>query len=224
MGVESSKSAEIVLASESPRRRRLVQALDTPVTAISPESEEGPPLMGETPAAFVTRLSAKKAEAVARQAVDAIVLGADTAVVLDGAVLGKPVDSRDAARMLRLLRGRMHAVITGLTTIDARSGQRLSAVMSTEVRMRRYSDEEIAAYVESGAPMDKAGAYAIQDTGFSPAAETAGCYLNVVGLPLCEVVNVLEKLGVSVRLSDDSGATADCQQCPLDVEREGSVP
>ncbi len=223
MGVESFKAAEIVLASDSPRRRRLVEALDTSVRAISPESEEGPPLPDETPAGFVARLSTEKAEAVAREAGDAIVLGADTAVVLDGAVLGKPVDWNDATRMLRLLRGRMHSVITGLTAIDVRSARRLSTVTSTEVRMRRYSDEEIAAYVESGSPMDKAGAYAIQYKDFSPATETAGCYLNVVGLPLCEVVSTLEKLGASVRLSDDSEVTADCRQCLLDVEREVSV-
>lgn len=224
MGVESLRTAEIVLASDSPRRRRLMEALDTPVRAISPKSEEGPPHTDETPAEFVARLSGKKAEAVARQAGDAIVLGADTAVVLDGAVLGKPADKNDAIRMLHLLRGRVHAVITGLTTIDARSGQRLSTVTSTEVRMRRYSDEEIAAYVDSGEPMDKAGAYAIQDADFSPAEETAGCYLNVVGLPLCDVVSTLEKLEVSVRLSDDGEVIADCQQCPLDVEREVSTP
>ena len=222
MGVESLRTAEIVLASDSPRRKRLVEALDTPARAISPKSEEGPPLIDETPAEFVARLSAKKAEAVAREVGDAIVLGADTAVVLDGAVLGKPVDWNDANRMLRLLKGRMHSVITGLTAIDARSARRLSTVTSTEVRMRRYSDEEIAAYVESGSPMDKAGAYAIQDKDFSPAAETAGCYLNVVGLPLCEVVSTLEKLGASVRLSD-SEVTADCRACLLDVEREVSV-
>ena len=124
MDIECSRIAQIVLASDSPRRRRLVEFLDTAVRVVSPEIEEGPPLPGESPGNFVARLSARKAEQVARYAVDSIVIGADTTVVLDGVVLGKPVDSRDAVYMLRQLRGRIHKVITGLTMVDARSERR----------------------------------------------------------------------------------------------------
>jgi septum formation protein len=214
MRIHTPETVPIVLASDSPRRRRLVRALDAPVTAVSPLSEEGPPLPGETPAALVRRLSASKAEAVAPLAENAIVLGADTVVTLDGTVLGKPADEQDAARMLRLLRGRVHTVLTGLTAIDTRSGRRLTTVTGTDVRIRRFSDEELAAYVDSGAPMDKAGAYGIQDAGFSPASEADGCYHNVVGLPLCEVVRMLDQLGVRVRLDGGSGIADRCRPAP----------
>jgi len=219
MDIECSRIAQIVLASDSPRRRRLVEFLDTEVRVVSPEIEEGPPLPGESPGNFVARLSARKAEKVVRYAVDSIVMGADTAVVLDGVVLGKPVDSRDAVDMLRQLRGRIHTVITGLTMVDACSERRLTVVTRTEVWMRQYSDEEITSYVESDAPMDKAGAYAIQDTNFSPAEEVTGCYFNVVGLPLCEVTKTLSKLGAPVRLRNDSEVASYCRQCTLGVDR-----
>ena len=224
MRIDRPDTVPIVLASDSPRRRRLVRALDAPVTAVSPLSEEGPPLPSETPAALVGRLSASKAESVAAGAENAIVLGADTVVTLDGTVLGKPADEHDAVRMLRLLRGRVHTVLTGLTAIDTRSGRRLTTVTGTEVRIRRLSDEEVAAYVDSGAPMGKAGAYGIQDAEFSPASETDGCYHNVVGLPLCEVGRMLDQLGVQVRLDGGSGVADCCDRRPLDPYTETEGP
>ena len=224
MGIEKSPSVRVVLASESPRRRWLAGALNMPVETAGPGSDEGRPLPGETPAGFVMRLSAEKAEAVARLAGDAIVLGADTTVVLDGQVLGKPADRGEAIWMLRELRGRSHTVVTGVTALDGRSGRRLCGVKSTDVLMREYSDGEIQAYVDSGEPMDKAGAYAVQDGAFRPALETTGCYLNVVGLPLCEVVNMLEELGVRAGLRPDSHVADDCPRCPLARRTEVPAP
>ena len=124
--------------------------------------------------------------------------------------------------MLLLLRGGVHAVVTGVTALDGRSGRWLSASKSTEVRMRHYSDQAIAAYVASGEPMDKAGAYAVQDERFRPAQEVHGCYLNVVGLPLCELVDLLAGLGMHRQLRRDWELPEECRNCPL--ERVKEVP
>ena len=121
----------------------------------------------------------------------AVVIAADTAVVLEGDVLGKPADNAEAARMLHSLRGRVHTVVTGVTLLDSRSGRRLSRAKITDVTMRHYSDREIAAYIATGEHLDKAGSYAVQDETFRPAQDVHGCYLNAVGFPLCEVVDPL---------------------------------
>ena len=186
----------------------------------SPDGEEGAPLAGETPRQFVLRLSLEKARLVASKTSDAIVLGADTAVVLDGDVLGKPDGKAEAVRMLRKLRGRVHTVVTGVTALDSRSGRWLSAAKATDVTMRDFSDEEVAAYVASGDSLDKAGGYAIQDEAFRPARDTFGCYLNVVGLPMCEVVGLLEGLGVQVRLRQGWQLAEQCRDCPLEQRME----
>ncbi|MFN8635454.1 MAG: Maf family protein [Chloroflexota bacterium] len=134
---------------------------------------------------------------------DELVLAADTTVVLDGAILNKPADEAEAVAMLRALRGRPHRVLTGLAFARADTVV-WRALAETAVYMRAFTDEEIAAYVASGRPMDKAGAYGIQDREFRPVERIGGCYTNVVGLPLCEVSLALATVGRSRRHDDPS--------------------
>lgn len=184
----------IVLASASPRRRELLtQAGYTFETVPSGIAEVRRP--GESPIAFVIRLAREKAEdVVLRLPLDkqakAIVLGADTVVVCEDEVLGKPSDASDAHRMLRLLAGRTHQVITGVCILAGDIVETAADV--TYVTMNTVSEREIAAYVASGEPMDKAGAYAIQGYAARWIPRVHGCYFNVVGLPLALVTAMLE--------------------------------
>lgn len=188
----------LILASASPRRRELFTRLGLPFEMRAAQVDETPQ-PGETAAAFVRRLSREKALAVAAQvAPGPIIIAADTTVVLDGAILGKPADANQAANMLRRLRGRTHTVLTAITLLDTANGTLITDLVTTTVTMRNYTDEEIAAYVASGDPLDKAGAYAIQHPDFHPVAAIEGSYTNVVGLPLEQAVAGLERLGVLV--------------------------
>jgi septum formation protein len=187
-------SATLILASASPRRRELLAqggfAFEV-ITADVPEIRKP----GEDPIRFVTRLAREKAEAViSREAVspDTLILGADTIVLVDEEVLGKPQDAADAARMLRLLSGRTHQVITGVCLAKGRERQRAAEV--TFVRFTTLSDEEIEAYVATGEPLDKAGAYAIQGRASRWVPRIHGCYFNVVGLPLALVSSMIEAM------------------------------
>ncbi|MBW4028127.1 Maf family protein [Acidipila rosea] len=189
----------LVLASQSPRRRELLAqagyVFEVDASAVPEE-----PRTGEDPSAFVRRLAGEKAQAVhARRGgqQELIVLGADTAVVTpQGAVLGKPVDGSDAASMLRQLSGATHQVVTGVCLL---SGDHVeSAVEITYVTMLTLADEEIAEYIASGEPMDKAGAYAIQGRAAKWIPRIHGCYFNVVGLPLALVTSMIE--GVTRRM------------------------
>lgn len=209
-------TAPVVLASTSPRRRRLIRALDIRVDFVDPLVGETGPARDETPHDFVVRQSVRKAVGAAHALTDrTVVIAADTTVFLAGRMLGKPADEEEATGMLGALRGREHTVLTGVTVMDAPSGRRLSGYRSTAVRMRACSDEEIAAYVASGRPMDKAGAYAIQDTDFRPAAAVSGCYLNVVGLPLCVVTDLMCGFGVRAGLRDGWELPPQCVECSL---------
>ena len=147
--------------------------------------EEHPPA---APHEAITAVALAKARAVARALPPdrpAVVLGADTEVVLDGRLMGKPRDGADAARILGTLRGRVHEVITGIAVVEVGGAStELTEAVTTRVRMRPYSDEEILAYVETGEPLDKAGAYAVQGIGSRLVAEVNGCLSNVIGLPL----------------------------------------
>lgn len=185
----------LVLASASPRRRELLAQAGFTFT-VAPASIPEDLRPGENPLAYVSRLAREKAESVyARLASkdDAtVVLGADTTVVApNGEVLGKPVDAADAARMLRLLAGATHQVMTGVAVVSA-SGTEIAAEV-THVSVLTLSDEEIAAYIATGEPMDKAGAYAIQGYAARWIPRIHGCYFNVVGLPLALVSGMLER-------------------------------
>lgn len=189
----SNRESRVVLASASPRREALLGCLGVEFTVeVAAVDEQA--IGGESAAQVAARVATAKAEAVHRPG--QITIGADTAVVTDGEVLGKPGSAEEATAMLRRLRGRTHRVLSAVAVLA--DGRRHVDVVATEVTMRRYSDEEIAAYVASGDPLDKAGAYAIQHRGFHPAARIEGCYLNVVGLPLCHLARRLAEEGVEV--------------------------
>jgi septum formation protein len=186
----------LVLASASPRRRELLaQAGFT--FEVHPAHIPEDPTPNEDPIAYVVRLAREKAQAVFDQlsanpetASNLAVLGADTTVTLDNHILGKPEDAADAARMLRLLSGRTHRVITGVALVTATSAEVAAEV--TAVRFLTLSDEEIEAYIATGEPMDKAGAYAIQGRAARWIPRIEGCYFNVVGLPIALVSTLLE--------------------------------
>ncbi len=141
-------------------------------------------------------LALAKARSVARRLRSAVVLGADTAVVLNGEVFGKPESPEDARRMLRALRGREHEVVTGVALVEAPAGRETATAVVTRVLMRAYAEAEIAAYIASGEPFDKAGAYAVQGAGGALVAKVEGCYTNVVGLPLTTARALLAEWGV----------------------------
>ncbi len=198
----------LLLASQSPRRRKLLSLNGWSFVAAPAEVDERP-LSAEKPHEYVMRLARAKARAAAPQGHEGwLVVGADTAVVDGGAILGKPPDPAQARRMLRRLRGRTHQVLTALAALRVGDGSMQDDLCVTEVAMRRYSEAELLAYVATGDPLDKAGGYAIQHAGFRPVADLRGCYTNVVGLPLCRVARLLEVLG----LSAPSALPASCRQ------------
>ena len=214
----------LALASRSPRRREMVEAFVEPIEMVASEGDEGPPRDGETPEALVLRLSRAKVVEAASQVPRTVVLGADTVVVLDGEVLRKPASAAEARRMLASLRGRTHRVVTGVVALDSESGRTVMSTHSTDVTLRRYSDDEVDAYVGSGEPLDKAGSYAVQDASFHPAESVEGCYLNVVGLPLCDVVTLLAQMGVDANLKPDWQPPEQCLDCSLRRDGEVSLP
>ena len=186
----------LYLASGSPRRRELLTQIGVPFSAISADIDETP-LPQESPAAYVERLARGKAAAgrdVVRSDAPFCVLGADTAVVLDGKILGKPVDEADACAMLKMLSGCEHEVLTAIALLD---GERCeSRVVRSVVRFRPISSDEATAYWASGEPRDKAGGYGIQGLGAVFVAGLNGSYSAVVGLPLCETAELLGHFGI----------------------------
>jgi septum formation protein len=184
----------IILASQSPRRRELLSLIGIP-HEVRPADVDETHRPGEPPAVYCERLAREKAIALAGTADgDAIVIGSDTIVVVDGEVLGKPRDRSDARRMLRALSGRSHVVMTGVAV--ARRGQVESGVEEVDVTFRPLGDDEIAAYVLTGEPMDKAGAYGIQGFGATIVSRIEGDYFAVMGLALVRLVGLLGRVGV----------------------------
>jgi MAF protein len=200
----------LVLASASPRRRELLLTLGLDFESAASSADEVIDL-SDPPATVAKRLALAKAQAVAVSHSDKAVIGADTIVVLDDMILGKPRDEAEAADMLRRLRGRWHEVITAVAVISG--GHSIVEHVSTKVKMRAYTDDEIAAYVASGDPMDKAGAYAVQHPVFAPVESIDGCYLNVVGLPLCLLARMLRDAGVAIRPRPEWLLPQKCQEC-----------
>jgi septum formation protein len=194
------------LASLSPRRRELLELLGLPFDVTTPDVPEEPK-KNETAIAVAVRLSQAKAHAASadqghkdkRQTINdnRIILACDTVVALGDQILGKPRDAEEATDMLRRLReGPPHTVYSGITLSQPSNDRIVTAVAETRITMRPYSDTEISAYVASGDPMDKAGAYGIQNSAFHPVARLQGCYANVMGLPLCHVTRCLRSLGI----------------------------
>lgn len=184
----------IILASASPRRRELLSLLGIDFEIIVSPAEEPAPDPGEDPAHYAARMARLKAAAVAADHPEAVVLGADSVVAVGDLILGKPADPAEARRMLGLLSGRTHRVITGCALFSPGAEPKVFTV-STDVTMTEISEPLIAAYVATGEPMDKAGAYAIQGKAAGLVAGINGSYTNVVGLPLAEARQALRTLG-----------------------------
>lgn len=187
-----SEHRTLILASASARRAELLQAAAIPFEVVAANVDETL-LGGEAPDAYVGRLAVAKAAAVQARFPDRTILAADTTVVIDGEVLGKPLDAPDATRMLTRLSGMRHTVLTGVALVGP--GSRQVAVEATEVWFAPLTTAEIAAYVESGEPMDKAGAYGVQGRASRFVERIDGMYSNVVGLPIARVYRMLAAAG-----------------------------
>lgn len=207
-----ASAMKIILASTSPRRRELVTLFGLALQFISADLDESP-RVNETPAELVHRLSRAKAEIGKSQFPESVVVGADTIVSIDDTILGKPVDADDAIRMLTMLRHRPHVVYSGITVM--RGAQSLTQIATTTVHMRNYSDAEIAAFVATGEPLDKAAAYAIQNTAFKPVEYIEGCFANVMGLPLCHLYRTLKAFGVTIQEPDQTCQNHLAIVCPV---------
>lgn len=189
----------LTLASASPRRAELMQILGVKHQIVPSLVDESSVGMVLRPESYVRALAMLKAEEVAERIRDGLVLGADTVVVLDDQILGKPSDVADAAHMLGRLRGRTHQVFTGVALVRCVSGvvsERIEDHAETEVRMRPFSDQILHAYLDTGEPMDKAGAYGIQGRGALLVEGIVGDFYNVMGLPVGRVAEMLDEFGI----------------------------
>ena len=187
----------LILASSSPRRQFLLNFLGIRFQVIPAEVDERIQGM-ENPKDYVLRLAHQKSLSIEPPPSNrSVVIAADTAVVDGNQILGKPASPQEARMMLQKLRGRSHYVYSGLSVRDTANDNVLTDLCVTEVQMRAYHDSEIDRYVASGDPLDKAGAYAIQNYKFNPVQTITGCYTNVVGLPLCHLVEVLGNLEIN---------------------------
>jgi MAF protein len=210
------ENVSFLLASNSPRRKQMLSWMGIPFR-VKPTEIDETPYPEEHPAIYVRRLAVQKAMATRSDVLpDEWIIAADT-IVADGAeLLGKPMDEADARRMLLQLRGKVHQVYSALAIIPAKSIQTIQDICREDVRMRNYTDEEIDAYIATGDPLDKAGAYAIQHPVFKPVEDMKGCFACIMGLPLCHLTRTLTKAGLQIK----SDIPALCQQnltytCPV---------
>jgi septum formation protein len=192
---------ELILASASPRRQQFLRDLGLSFTIVVADIDETP-LPHEAPIILAERLAQAKAKAVAARLPSAgpprLIIAADTVVALGKLQLGKPGDDAEATAMLAQLRDRVHEVHSSVSVLDPAHGRQRTRVNTTQVLMRAYTDAEIAAYVATGDPMDKAGAYAIQHRTFAPVQALTGCISGVIGLPLADLRDLLAEFGVSL--------------------------
>jgi septum formation protein len=202
-----TQQRRIVLASASPRRRELLAALGVTFDVDAADIDET--TIEADPGAAAESLALRKAKHVAARHPDAVVIGGDTIVALDGTMLGKPSCVEEAQAMLESLRARTHQVASGVAVVL--EGHTQSAHAMTDVTMRAYSPLEVARFIESGEPFDKAGGYAIQDGAFAPVASLDGCECNVIGVPLWTLHRLLQDVGVEV----SAPALERCATCPL---------
>ena len=211
-----SEAPVILLASNSPRRRELIAFGNWTFRVSAPDVDESQHT-GEPPANYVLRLAEAKARAsLANAGQVQVIIAADTAVVFDGAIHGKPKDAPDAVHMLKRLRAHTHKVYTGLAALKTSTGQLLPDLCVTDVPMRNYTDTAIEVYVQSGDPLDKAGAYAIQHPQFQPVESMSGCFASVMGLPMCHLVRLLARMDIL----PNANVPANCQvslhySCPV---------
>ncbi len=193
--MSNHETPSIILASASPRRKYLLEQVGLCIEAIPADIDEEA-VSEVDPAVRVRLLAEAKAARIVHDHPDRWVIGADTVVVIDGRILGKPVSSQDAKKMLMRLSGRTHQVYTGYALVCAAQEKRFSDAVCTDVRFKDLNEPEIDWYVHTGEPFDKAGAYAIQGIGTFLVKRISGSYTNVVGLPVCEVVERLIAEGV----------------------------
>lgn len=187
---------KIILASNSPRRKELFSLFGWQFEVIPADINEDQ-LPGEPPRDYVGRLARSKADVIASKN-EGLVIAADTIVVDRGRLLGKPGDQAEARQMLKQLRGRKHQVYTGIAILQSKTRQTFEDICRTDVPMRNYTDQEIEAYISTGDPMDKAGAYAIQHAGFHPVEALTGCYASVMGLPICHLIVGLRQFDLEI--------------------------
>ena len=188
---------KIILASASPRRKEILSNTGLKFTVCSSNYEEDLAL-AKVPRDLARFLSRKKTEDVSRSHADALVIGADTFIVYKNKRLGKPSGTDDARRMLKMLSGKVHSVITGFTIIDSKSKKKISRSIETKVYFKKLTQFEINAYVRTGEPLDKAGAYAIQGLGAVFIEKIEGDFFNVVGLPICALAESLKEFGIKI--------------------------
>ncbi len=198
----TTTAPQLILASQSPRRRYLLKQAGLTFAVIPSTFDEDSVLLAN-PADYVKTLAEAKADAVARQYPDSWVIGADTIVTIGHAILGKPGDPREARQMLERLSGQTHFVYTGYAVICNNKHTRFSDAIKTDVQFKNLTKDEIDWYIQTGEPFDKAGAYAIQGMGTFLVRRIHGSYTNVVGLPVCEVIETLIKMGV-VRMNAEN--------------------
>jgi MAF protein len=207
---------KFILASASPRRKTLIQLLGISWDIWAADVDESS-VSHNNPAVDVVETARIKAEAVAGEAPqNSLIVGADTTVALDQQRLNKPRDTTYAVQMLKQLRGRVHQVYTGIVVINNLTKQQITDVATVDVPMRNYTNAEVEKYVASGDPMDKAGAYAIQDPDFRPVVGLEGCYAGVMGLPLCHLSRALQLLRVDIPADVALGCQAEHHyDCPI---------
>jgi septum formation protein len=193
----NNKPVDIILASNSPRRKDLLCQIGLDFS-IAPADVDERVLPNEAPEGYAVRVALDKARLAASLAGAGIVIAADTIVVVDDEILGKPADASDAERMLKMLSGKVHRVITGLAVMDASTGRTLTQTSITRVWFRRLAKQEIKSYIATGEPLDKAGAYGIQERGALLVDKIDGCYFNVVGLPLSLLGKLLRDFGIDM--------------------------
>lgn len=205
-----------ILASNSPRRKELLGLFGQPI-AVFPADIDETEFHGESPGDYVKRLAHSKAEVVSTKFPDAtLIIAADTTVADQDEILGKPVDAEDASRMLTQLRGKNHQVYTAISLVVPSKNLWVEELCLTLVPMREYSDEEMDAYIASGDPMDKAGAYAIQHRGFHPVEAFSGCFASVMGFPLCHLARAITQIGLMPDIKIDLACQRYLQyDCPI---------
>ena len=185
----------ITLASSSPRRKALLQEVGLSFDIYHSNIDEDIK-KGESPTEHCLRLAEEKTKAAAKKVKNCWILGADTIVFIDNSILGKPSDIKEAKEMLSLLSGRYHKVVTAFCILNASTGKKVKRVVESRVKIKNLTDKEIADYIKTGEPLDKAGAYAVQGIGSFMIESIEGSYTNVVGLPMEELKETLEEMGI----------------------------
>lgn len=188
---------KIVLASKSPRRRELLRQIGLDFVVDVSEIDEDK-ISHASPLGLAKNLSKVKAEKIAKKHKDAIIIAADTLIVLNNEIIGKPKDKEDAKKMLQKLSGKTHFVITGFTIHDSRSKKEITKALTSKVKFKKMTEKEINDYVETEEPLDKAGGYGIQDKGAVFIEKVEGDFFNVVGLPVFTLSEILKKFGINI--------------------------